>query len=93
MKQDEYTSASLVCITIPTFAFGACESHVFTWTDTLYSAMEQFLSRYSLSVSDPNDWNFSKPAIEFQIDIEIHRRSLSLQKTIYWYSAEGKCIE
>ena len=93
LKQDEYTSASLICITIPAFAFGACQSHVFTRTDTLYSAMEQFSSRYSLSISDPNNWDFSKLASEFQIDIEIHRRSLSLKKTIHWYSAKGKCIE
>ena len=93
LKQDEYATASLVCITIPAFAFEACESNVFTQRDMLYSAMEQCLSRYSLSASDPNNWNFRKLAIEFAIDIEVHRRSSSLQKTIYWYCTEGKCTE
>ena len=82
IEEDEYTCASLVFITIPAFASVACDCYEFTSKETIHIAMKEYSSWYSSTVSNPNDWDFSKLASEFKIDIEIHRRSLSLVKKI-----------
>lgn len=90
VKQDEYTIASLVFITIPAFAAIACDSYSFTNNDPILTAMKEYSSMYRLPVFKPNNWDFRKLATKFKIDIEIHRRLSSLLKRIYWYTAKVK---